>query len=177
MEPTFPDTSVKPFRMNRIPAYPLNGEQLAADTDNAAQNHADALGCALFHARDDIRATCQSLLQDEGYRAKFGLVNSEPFAVLSTLSPEAQDAALKVAELAMGQMIEAFVGTLEVGERAIPGEYAVTYKLEAQLQKIAVSSAGSVQLKKVSKCVVVDGKQSVLLPSLGRWRRIFAKAE
>ncbi len=177
MEPAFPDTSVKPFRMNRIPPYPLRGAQLAEDSENAIQNLADVLGCTLSQARNDIRVTCQALMEDGGYREKFGAVNSQPFGVLASLSPEAQDAALKVAELAMNQMIEAFAGTLVAGARTVSDDYAVTFKLEAQLQKITATTAENVQLKRVLKCVVADEKQGVLLNSLARWRRIFAKSD
>ncbi|MCS4293201.1 hypothetical protein M2375_001418 [Comamonas sp. BIGb0152] len=176
MDQTFPDRSIKPFRTGRIPNYPVSGDQLLADTENRVQNHADILGCALFQSRNDILSTLAVLVQDEDYRAKFGKANSEPFAALAELPPESQAAAMKIAELAMNRLIEAMVGELAAGERALPGDYCVSYKLEAQLEKITGATANGVKLKKVDKCTILDANQSVLPASFNSWLQRFGKS-
>lgn len=176
MDQSFPDRSIKPFRTGRIPSYPVTGDQLVADAENRLQNHADIFGCALFQSRNDILSTLAALVEDEDYRTKFGKVNSEPFAALSELPPESQAAAMKIAELAMNRLIEAMVGQLAAGERALPGDYCVSYKLEAQLEKITGATTNSVKLKKVDKCTILDANPSVLSASFNRWLQRFGKS-
>ncbi|WP_133248081.1 hypothetical protein [Comamonas sp. JNW] len=176
MDQTFPDRSIKPFRMGRIPAYPVSGDQLVADAENRLQNHADIFGCALFQSRNDILSTLAALVEDEDYRTKFGKVNSEPFAALAELPPESQAAAMKIAELAMNRLIEAMVGQLAAGARALPGDYCVSYKLEAQLEKITGATTNGVKLKKIDKCTILDANQSVLSVSFNRWLQRFGKS-
>lgn len=78
----FPEKSVKPFRISRTPAWPLTGEQLEADQENAEQNYADILGCSLFQQRDDVLSTFSALAEDKAYRAKLGAANTAPFISL-----------------------------------------------------------------------------------------------
>lgn len=162
--------------MGRIPAYPVSGDQLVADTENRLQNHADIFGCALFQSRNDILSTLGALVEDEDYRTKFGKVNSEPFAALAELPPESQAAAMKIAELAMNRLIETMVGQLAAGARALPGDYCVSYKLEAQLEKITGATTNGVKLKKIDKCTILDANQSVLSVSFNRWLQRFGKS-
>ena len=173
MNEPFPDRSVKPFRMGRVPQFPITGEALIADRENAPQNHADIIGCALFQARNDVLSTFAALIEDDQYRAKLGKVNSAPFSALAELSSESQALALTIAELGMNRMIEAFAGLLVAGERTIPGDYCVSYKLEAHVEKITGATENGVTLKGISKCVVVDSEQSVLLTSFSRWLSSF----
>lgn len=162
--------------MGRIPTYSVTGDQLVADAENRLQNQADIFGCALFQSRNDILATLAALVEDEDYRTKFGKVNSEPFAALAELPPESQAAAMKIAELAMNRLIEAMVGQLAAGERALPGDYCVSYKLEAQLEKITGATTNGVKLKKVDKCTILDANQSVLPASFNSWLQRFGKS-
>lgn len=176
MDQSFPNRTTKPFRMGRIPSYPVSGDQLVADAENRLQNQGDIFGCALFQSRNDILSTLAALVEDEDYREKFGKVNSEPFAALAELPPESQAAAIKIAELAMNRLIEAMVGQLAAGERALPGDYCVSYKLEAQLEKITGATANGVKLRKVDKCTIVDANQSVLPASMNSWLRRFGQS-
>jgi hypothetical protein len=168
---TFPDLSVKPFRMRRLPAFPLSGEQIAQDVENVAQNHVDVIGCVLFQARDDTLDTFKALAQNEQYRSKLGRQPSAPFSALAELSPEAQQVALSIAELGMNRMIEACAAHFAAGERALPGDYCLEYKIDSQLTKIVGANANGVKLKAVSRAAVTDA----LLETFGRWLRMFGK--
>ena len=169
----FPERSAKPFRVSRIPAWPLTGNQLETDQTNTEQNYADILGCSLFQKRDDVLLTFAALAEDETYRAKLGTSNTAPFAALGALTPEQRSAALKIAEIAMNRMIESFAHCLAAGERI--DDYEVEYKVEAHLSKISSANTNGVRTKMVAKCKLVSSNGSVLENSFGRWLNMFGK--
>ena len=166
----FPERSAKPFRVSRIPAWPLTGNLLETDQTNSEQNYADILGCSLFQKRDDVLLTFMALAEDEAYREKLGTSNTAPFAALGALTPDQRSSALKIAELAMNRMIESFAHCLAAGERI--DNYEVEYKVEAHLSKI---SSNGLKTKMVAKCKLVGSNGSVLGNSFGRWLNIFGK--
>ena len=166
----FPERSAKPFRVSRIPAWPLTGNLLETDQTNSEQNYADILGCSLFQKRDDVLLTFAALAEDEAYRAKLGTSNTAPFAALGALTPDQRSSALKIAELAMNRMIESFAHCLAAGERI--DDYEVEYKVAAHLSKI---SSNGLKTKMVAKCKLVGSNGSVLGNSFGRWLNIFGK--
>lgn len=171
----FPDKSVKPFRISRVAPFPLSGEQLASDRENAPQNHADILGCALFQARDDILATFAALADDPVYRIKLGKLKAHPFEAMAAMTTADRSVALSIAALAMNRMIEAFAVLLGAGERAIPGGYCIDYRVESRLTKIAGATADGVSLEAAGKCVIADDDEDALLQSFSRWLDKFDK--
>ena len=166
----FPERSVKPFRLSRIPTWPLSGRELETDQANATRNHADVLGCSLFQTRDDVLSTFAALAEDETYRAKLGSVNAAPFTALAALTPEHRSTALTIAELAMNRMIEAFAHALATGEHTLPGNYSLEYRVETRLFK---SSGTAARNKQVGACTLVDGDQETLLDAFKRWLSLF----
>lgn len=166
----FPERSAKPFRVSRIPAWPLTGNLLETDQTNSEQNYADILGCSLFQKRDDVLLTFAALAEDEAYRAKLGTSNTAPFAALGALTADQRSSALKIAELAMNRMIESFAHCIAAGERI--DDYEVEYKVEAHLSKI---SSNGLKTKMVAKCNLVSSNGSVLGNSFGRWLNMFGK--
>lgn len=77
----------------------------------------------------------------------------------------------------MNRMIEAFAHTLAVGERALPGNYNVEYKIETHLSKVIGANTSGVKLKKVARCKLVDNNKGILLESFVRWLVMFGKRQ
>lgn len=170
---SFPDISLKPFSMIRGAPYPISGDQLVIDNENALRNHVDILGCQFFQARNDILKELAKLGDDSEYRAKLGKTKAAKLEAFSALPKVQRDIALALAEVAMNHLIDRVAQTIGCAERNYPGGYWIEYKIESQVSKIIDTGHAGIKLKKVTKQVITGDSQVTLGSSYGRWLNTF----
>lgn len=143
-EEDFPNVQCRPFSVQRIRPFPLDGNQLVADHENAVRNHADILGCMFFHGRDDILAELAVLGSNSDYRAKLGKVKAAKLERFAAMPEEQREIALGLAEEAMNHMIDRVAQAIACGIRGYPDNYCIEYKIESQVSKIVGAGVNGV---------------------------------